>query len=212
MEQLAQFVTKSFEYNNCFSIKLLEAKQSAGGNDEKEATATGEAFLSFGLRASSLHSSSSSASNSSSNGTMNNHLMMDIEEDPQDVKTIKEDGSDCEVKENKNEIAKQKCGEDEKQEDGQVDEDEDEIDIETDSLCELEDNKRLIVKTPVDGQGNKPTDLRMHGLSSRMQEKVCRDKVETMDVNNNCSSNKSVIKPPITKNWLIPDYKGKRND
>lgn len=195
MEQLAQFVTKSFEFNNCFSAKLLEAKQKNLSGKEVASAAEG-AFLSFGL--SSLSSSvSSSASNASSNGSGNNSLMMDIDDNNERVEDNKHnEEEDLNVK---------KCA-------NAVEEEEDEIDIETDSMSDLEDNKRLIIKTPDTVQERlrviKPTDLRIQGLSSRFDRSpsgggkrdVPSSDDKAMDVNNN----NTVIKTPITKNWLIP--------
>lgn len=202
MEQLAQFVTKSFEFNNCFSAKLLEAKQkNLSGKEVASAIhsdAAEGAFLSFGLSTLSSSSVSSSASNASSNGSGNNSLMMDIDDNNERVDDNKHnDEEDLIVKECAN----------------PVEEEEDEIDIETDSMSDLEDNKRLIIKTQDTVQERlrviKPTDLRIQGLSSRLdrspsgggKKDVPSSDDKTLDVNNN----NKVIKTPITKNWLIPE-------
>lgn len=238
MEQLAQFVTKSFEFNNCFSAKLLEAKQKTSSRDAIAAAATeAEAFLSFGL---SANSSSSCASNASSSGSGNNSLMMDIGagDEGEDLHQNHEDGRE----EMKNCGMNGQCLSDGNCENNGDEEDEDEIDIETDSMSDLEDNKRLIIKTNESGNAKqrvveqqkqrhsaeskdrlrviRPTDLRVQEVSrSRMEtdsptrSASKRDQVldrdkKKLDANNN---NDTVIRPPIiaTKNWLIPDSPSK---
>lgn len=223
MEQLAQFVTKSFEFNNCFSAKLLEAKQKTVTLDNKEANAangastgkgTQAAFLSFGL--SSLFSSSS-ASNASSCGdgvvgSGNNSLLMDIDATTADYERTDDEASDCAKKSGSVVLGADKCARDKLE--GSVEaerdeeEEEDEIDIETDSLSDLEDNKRLIIKTQERPRVIKPTDLRIRlcpvpHSSTPNQSPKNSDKF--MDVNNNKKISTVIIRPPITKNWLIPD-------
>lgn len=207
MEQLAQFVTKSFEFNNCFSSKLLEAKQKTE-EDAARAVEAGQAFLSFGL-------SAMSSSSSASNGSSNNLLLMDTDdnEEPEDSKGLI--ASDCgEGKEglSGDKSVANNC-------------EEAEIDIETDSMSDLEDNKRLIVETQ-DVQERlrvlRPTDLRIPGLAARLECATSSpasppslptvregSSDRTKDVNNNNSNKCTVIKPPMTKNWLIPDETGK---
>lgn len=235
MEQLAQFVTKSFEFNNCFSAKLLEAKQrtsSAGkvdvasaGMDESTVGvggASAAAFLSFGLSALSSASSSSNASNASSTGSGNNSLMMDVDDQEEDHQLMGDEDNKVVMEECDEKVAydsgsllSEKCGINEEAAAG--DEEEDEIDIETDSMSDLEDNKRLIVKAQERVQERlrviKPTDLRIQGLMTttrmdkapshnhRKESSSCGASDRAKDVNNNIT----VIKPPITKNWLIPE-------
>lgn len=209
MEQLAQFVTKSFEFNNCFSAKLMEAKQKL----PSLATGGGDAFLNFGL-----NGGSSSASNTSSNGSGNNSLM-----DLGDSGASNGEEDDSQSKDNVCKGAQSvdkrgvvECG-------GAVkskvkeDEDEDEIDIETDSMSDMEDNKRLITTSPktgpiVDGPRErlrviKPADLRIHKTTTATEKSQGLKQDVPSDKNLDSNNNTTVIKPPLiaTKNWLIPD-------
>lgn len=211
MEQLAQFVTKSFEFNNCFSTKLMEAKQKLP---------PGEAFLNFGL-----NGGSSSASNASSG----NNSLMDLgdsgasngEEDDFQSKDNTGRGGNVEDKQCSAECER-KCKMDEEEDD------EGEIDIETDSMSDLEDNKRLIAKasdvrgshSPKDGQRGsrlddpnrrlrvlKPADLRVHKTTTTTEKSQGLNKDVPSDKMVDSNNNPTVTKPPLiaTKNWLIPD-------
>lgn len=210
MEQLAQFVTKSFEFNNCFSAKLLEAKQRP--SVLTQSSTTSEAFLNFGLSTNS--SSSSSNSNGSSSGTGNNNsLLMDIDTDEGEPEEIEKDVKERKIKVNipEEDFPRGKCEKnvfsDEKGDN--EDEEEDEIDIETDSMSDLEDNKRLIVKAqiyPSDKsakvQGSedvlladrlrviKPTDLRIHS-GNRVRTVSPKESSYGSDVENNKDEPKS---------------------
>ena len=180
MEQLAQFVTKSFEFNNCFSAKILEAKQRMRREVPPMAA---DGFLSCGM-------SSSSASNESSSCSENNPLTVDVasegEQSVQKMQIVSEDPVEVMSVET---VTGQKKEE----------EDEDEIDIETDSVSAFEDPQgvdstqetceRLRVIQPTDLRVNQ--EARSPGLGSDRPK----------DVNNNQNG----IKPPITKNWLIPE-------
>lgn len=214
MEQLAQFVTKSFEFNNCFSAKLLETKQKL---------ATGDGFLNFGL-----NGTSSSASNASSNGCGNSSLM-----DLRDSGASNEEDEDSQSKDNPEKganMVENKCLVERAGKCEGEDEDEDEIDIETDSMSDMEDNKKFIHKSSDNRLGQnildaksrtifdaqmdrlrviKPADLRINksammatnNAAPGLNKDVPSDKV--LDSNNN----NTVIKPALiaTKNWLIPD-------
>ena len=181
MEQLAQFVTKSFEFNNCFSAKILEAKQRMRREVPPMAA---DGLLSCGM-------SSSSASNESSSCSENNPLAVDVasvgEQSVQKMQMVSEDPVEVMSVET---VTVQKKEE----------EDEDEIDIETDSVSAFEDHQGVVGRTQETCERLRviqPKDLRVNQEARSPGSGSGRPK----DVNNNQNG----IKPPITKNWLIPE-------
>lgn len=207
MEQLAQFVTKSFEFNNCFlANKILELQP---------ASMTAAHHRLNTLDASELNYSVSS--NSSLLST-NASLSMDT---PAEDERLEGDTLNLET-----DYKVQKC--ENSRNDDDEDDIEEEIDIETAEDAEdvvhatvvvtaaaaTANRKISVIDFSAEGSGNGsvlspgPTDLspnRLLAINATTMTGTANDEDtdNDCDLNNNASSRKP--KKPLTKNWLISD-------